>query len=153
MAKIKKCKLSWTASRSNRTTGYKIYWSIGNEVNYDSRFIRVGKVTELMLPNDVTLSDGPIMFGITAFNKEGNESDMTKISEPYRLHVPPAPTTLSLVTMDDFNIVDEPRPVTSHSATLPGRIIREKGGKELPKQADDSAWRHQDAIKIYYKSS
>lgn len=110
MAKIRKCKLSWEASDSENVIGYKLYWSKAAEVSYDSKYIKVGNVTEITLPDDVTLSEGPVMFGVTAIDKDGNESDMTAIAEPYQLHVPKAPAGLSLKPLDEFKLVGATKP-------------------------------------------
>ena len=118
MAKIRKCKLSWEASASEQVVGYKLYWSKGREVDYDSRCIKIGNVTEIALPDDVTLSDGPVMFGVTAVDRDGNESDMITIEKPYRLTVPDAPAGLSIRPSEEFKLVGlahrpEDRPVES----------------------------------------
>lgn len=110
MAKIRKCKLSWQASTSENVIGYKLYWSKAAEVGYDSKSIKVGNVTEIALPDDVTLSDGPVMFGVTAIDKDGNESDMTTIPEAYQLQVPKAPMGLSLKPLDDYKLVHATKP-------------------------------------------
>lgn len=110
MAKIRKCKLSWEASPSERVVGYKLYWSKGPEVSYDSKSLKIGNVTEIILPDDVTLSGGPVMFGITAVDRDGNESDMVTIAEPYQLHVPEAPAGISIQLSDDFKLVTTDTP-------------------------------------------
>jgi len=110
MAKIRKCKLSWKSSDSENVIGYKLYWSKAAEVSYESKYIKVGNVTEIALPDDVTLSDGPVMFGVTAIDKDGNESDMTTIAEPYQLHVPQAPAGLSIQPLDEYKLVDSTMP-------------------------------------------
>ena len=106
MAKIRRCKLSWEASASENVIGYKLYWSRGADVNYDSRCLKLGNVTEIILPDDVVLSGGPVMFGITAVDRDGNESDMVTIAEPYRLQVPVAPVDLSITPSNEFRLVD-----------------------------------------------
>lgn len=109
MAKIRKCKLSWEASDSDHVIGYKLYWSKTMDVSYDSKYIKIGNVTEIALPDDVTLSEGPVMFGVTAVDKDGNESDMTTIGEPYQLQIPKAPTGLSLKPLDEYKLVGVPK--------------------------------------------
>ena len=110
MAKIRKCKLTWEASTSEHVVGYKLYWSKGTEVDYDSRCIKIGNVTEIVLPDDVTLSDDPVMFGVTAVDRDGNESDMATIEKPYRLHIPEAPAGLSIRSSEEFKLVGWPPP-------------------------------------------
>ncbi len=106
MARIRKCKLSWEASTSEHVIGYKLYWAKGTDVDYDSKFLKLGNVTEIALPDDVTLSGGPVMFGVTAIDRDGNESDMVTLVEPYQLQVPEAPLDLSIMPSDEFKLVD-----------------------------------------------
>ena len=106
MAKIRKYKLCWNASESETVVGYKLYWSEGMEVDYGCPSIDVGKITEIELPDDVALADGPVMFGVTAIDKEGNESDMATIEEPYQLNVPNAPAVFTMTHSDEFKLLD-----------------------------------------------
>jgi hypothetical protein len=131
MAKIRKYKLSWDASDSDTVIGYKLYWSKGTVVGYDSKFIKVGNVTEIALPDDVTLSDGPVMFGVTAIDKDGNESDMAEIAEPYQLHVPKAPGSLSFIPSDEFKLVAA-TPPQSHELKAVDPIRPEPDDSEDP---------------------
>jgi hypothetical protein len=107
MAKIKKRRLKWSASDSAQVVGYKLYWSEGGEVNYDSKCVTLGNITEIVLPDDVDSfvpDGGPIVFGITALDEVGNESDMTTLVAPYQFNVPKAPDDLYLQKLDDFGI-------------------------------------------------
>ncbi len=107
MAKIKKRRLKWTASDSAQVVGYKLYWSQNSEVNYDSECVTLGNITEIVLPDDVDAfipDGGPIVFGITALDEMGNESDMTTLVAPYQFNVPQAPDDLYLQKLDDFGI-------------------------------------------------
>ncbi len=105
MARLRKCKLTWKASDEGRVAGYMIYWSSGTTVGYDSNCIIVGKVAEIAIPEQVlSVGDGPVMFGITAIDRDGNESDMTTIAEPYVFQVPQAPRALRLEPVDEFLI-------------------------------------------------
>jgi hypothetical protein len=106
MARIRKCKLSWQASTSEHVIGYKLYWAKGIDVDYDSKYLKLGNVTEIALPDDVTLSGGPVMFGVTAIDRDGNESDMVTLVKPYQLQVPEAPLDLSITPSDEFKLVD-----------------------------------------------
>ncbi|WP_319523348.1 hypothetical protein [uncultured Desulfosarcina sp.] len=105
MAKIRKYKLCWEASASENVVGYKLYWSRGTEIGYDSRYIKIGNATEIVLPDDALLSQGPIMFGVTAIDRDGNESDMVAIDKPYRLQVPDAPQELSIKWSGEFRLL------------------------------------------------
>jgi hypothetical protein len=111
MAKIKKRRLKWTASDSAQVVGYKLYWSEGGEVSYDSKCVTLGNITEIILPDDVDAFmplGGPIVFGITALDELGNESDMTTLEAPYQFNVPQAPDDLYLQKLDDFGITRHP---------------------------------------------
>ena len=106
MAKIRKYKLNWNASESVTVAGYKLYWAQNAEVSYDSNFIDVGNVTEIELPDDVNLLEGPVMFGVTAVDCDGNESDMTTLSKPLQLDLPKAPTAIFISYSKNFKVLD-----------------------------------------------
>ena len=108
MAKIKKRKLKWIATGSSQVVGYKLYWSENGAVNYDSKCVRLGNVTEIVLPDDVDSfrpGGGPVEFAITAVDELGNESDMITLRAPYQFSVPKAPEDLYLQKLDDFSII------------------------------------------------
>ena len=112
MAKIKRRKLKWIASDSAQVVGYKLYWSENGKVHYDSKCVRLGNVTEIVLPDDVNSfrpHGGSIEFGITAIDELGNESDMTTLKAPYQFRVPEAPGDLYLRKLDDFSITGSNR--------------------------------------------
>jgi hypothetical protein len=110
MAKIRKYRLSWEASDSKNVIGYKLYWSTGKEVSYDSEYIDLINLTEIILPDDVPFSDSPIMFGVAAIDRYGNESDITTIPDPYQSQVPKAPVGLSLTPLDEYKLIDPKKP-------------------------------------------
>lgn len=150
MAKIRKYKLSWDASDSNTVIGYKLYWSKGTAVTYDSKSIKVGNVTEIVLPDDVLLSDGPVMFGVTAIDKDGNESDMASIAEPYQLHVPKAPEGVFFKPSDEFKLVDAAQPAP-HKLKAADPITPGPSDSEDPlAQAIEGNGDHQPARVKYY---
>ena len=150
MAKIRKCKLSWEASDSENVIGYKLYWSKAAEIGYDSKYIKVGNVTEIALPDDVTLSDGPVMFGVTAIDKDGNESDMTTIPEPYQLHVPKAPVGLSFKPLDDYKLVDSTHPKINELQEVALISPEPKGKEDSLAQAIETNGYNQPARMKYY---
>jgi hypothetical protein len=112
MARLRKRKLYWAASDAGEIVGYRIYWASGSAVDYDSRHFDVGKVSETVVPEQVDLTHGPVMFGITALDKEGNESDMTTLAEPFHLQAPSPPRNLSLQPTGDY-IVSQSSPKES----------------------------------------
>lgn len=110
MAKIKRRRLKWVASNSSQVVGYKLYWSENGDLNYDSQWVMLGNVTEIVLPDDVksfTPNGGPIEFGITAVDELGNESDMATLTAPYQFNVPKAPDDLYLQKLEDFYVIDD----------------------------------------------
>ena len=150
MAKIRKCKLSWQASDSENVIGYKLYWSKAAMVGYDSKYIKVGNVTEIALPDDVTLSDGPVMFGVTAIDKDGNESDMTRIAEPYQLHVPKAPAGLSLKPLDEYKLIGATKPETNELQNLASISPESNDKEDALAQAIETNGNSQPARMKYY---
>jgi len=108
MARLRKCKLVWAPSETNGVAGYKLYWASGGDVGYHCDAVKVGKVTEIEIPACVDLSNGPVMFGITAIDIEGNESDMTTLAEPFHLKAPPPPRNLCLEPADEFVFNEAP---------------------------------------------
>ena len=105
MAKMRKGRLSWTRSSSPRVVGYKLYWSENDEVNYESKCVKLKNVTEIVLPDDVNSfkpDGGPIEFGITAIDENGNESDMVTLKATYHFSVPNAPTGFYLRKSEDY---------------------------------------------------
>jgi hypothetical protein len=133
MAKIRKYKLSWKAPDSKNIIGYKLYWSKGSAVSYDSESIDVGIETEITLSSNITSLGGPIMFGIAAVDRNGNESDITTTSKPYYFNVPDAPQNLSLDALDDFRIFSQSK---SQSVASQGEKITES---KQSKDVDDVA--------------
>ena len=102
MARIRKRKIRWNSSNASGVAGYRLYWAVGKEVNYDSDFAEIGNVTEVILPDDVpsfpTVA-GDIELGVVAIDHIGNESDMTKLSASFDFTAPDAPTGLALETI------------------------------------------------------
>ena len=106
MAKLKKRKLRWYTSSSPQVIGYKLYWSEGGDVNYDSNQALLGNVTEIVLPDAVDAfkpGDGQIEFGLTSVDELGNESDMITLKAPYQFSVPKAPQNLEMEKLEQFH--------------------------------------------------
>ena len=122
MAKIKKRKLRWNASPSTQVVGYKLYWSEGDSVSYNSNFVKLGNVTEIVLPDDVKAladTDGPIELGIAAIDEVGNESDLITLKLPYQFKIPQAPSDLRLEPQKDFHAVPAPETVHENKEEAP----------------------------------
>ncbi len=106
MAKIRKYNLSWDASDSKDIAGYKVYWSEGKEVSYDSQCIELFNLTKVTIFDEVLVPDKPVTFGVTAFDFDDNESDITTLPEPFHVQVPKAPVSLNLRLSDEFKVID-----------------------------------------------
>jgi hypothetical protein len=105
MAKIRKSKIYWKPSSSPHLVGYKLYWDVRGDVNYDSEHADVGLRTEIVLPDDLPsfpLVNSDIQIGITAVTDRGNESDMVKMSASFDFALPEAPSEIESQDMDDF---------------------------------------------------
>jgi Tfp pilus assembly protein PilZ len=102
MGKIRKKRICWEPSMSGDVMKYRLYWSEDGVVSYTSKYVDVGKVTEVVVPDDVPsfpLIKGSIAFGIAALTETGNESDMTKMTAEIDFVVPDAPTNLMIEDM------------------------------------------------------
>lgn len=102
MARVRKRKVSWNPSNASGVTGYKLYWAVGKEVNYDCDFAELGDVTEIILPDGVPsfpIVAGDMELGVVAVDHIGNESDMTKLSAPFDFTAPEAPTGFAVETI------------------------------------------------------
>ena len=108
MARLRKCKLVWAAADTEDIVGYKLYWASGTTVDYHCDAVKVGKVSEIEIPACVDWSKGPVMFGITAIDREGNESDMTTLAEPFHRRAPLPPQRLCLEPADGHVVIEEP---------------------------------------------
>lgn len=95
--------LSWTASESADVLHYRVYQGAdGNPPTYDSPFVDIENVTTAQLPiAGLPAAEGSVIFGITAFDATGNESDI-QIAAAILIDVtPPAPPT-GIIYNPDF---------------------------------------------------
>lgn len=109
MAKVRRCKLSWKPSNSDQVIGYRLYWSKGATVSYDSNFFELGDVCEVYLPDVLKLDaryNARVSLAVTAVDKNQNESDMVTLPNPYQTKAPPAPGDLLLTTLDEFSVIE-----------------------------------------------
>jgi hypothetical protein len=73
-------KIRWSPSPTPEIARHRLYWALGKSVDYYSDFVEVISDKELILPDDIPcfpLVTAFIEFGITAVDRDGNESDMT----------------------------------------------------------------------------
>ena len=99
LGRIRKKRLRWEPSWSEDVIGYKLYWSRGAKVGYDSQHADLGNVTEVMLPDDVPSFPsiaGEINLGIAAVNEAGNESALTEVIAYFNFSIPEAPKAIEV---------------------------------------------------------
>ena len=97
--RIKRKRIRWHRSPSAEVSNYRLYWSVGEVVGYDSESVKLGNITEAILPDDIPpfpLISGKVHLGITALSNAGNESEMTKTSASLNFLVPEAPKRIWL---------------------------------------------------------
>jgi len=102
VGRVKKKRVRWHPSPSPDVSNYRLYWSKYGEVNYTSDHAELGKVTEVILPDDVPsfpLEAGHMELGVTAINRFGNESHMIKLRAYFDFTVPDAPLNLEVQDM------------------------------------------------------
>jgi len=97
VSKTKMKRIRWSRSPSLNVVGYRLYWAVAGEVSYDSEFIDIGDRTEVILPDQVPPLHhvrGEVALGITALNRDGNESDMVKFTANFDSPVQGVPAGL-----------------------------------------------------------
>jgi hypothetical protein len=97
VSKTKKKRIRWSRSPSPNVVGYRLYWAMAGEVSYESEFIDIGDRTEVILPDQVPPLHhvrGEVTLGITALNRDGNESDMVRFSVDFDFPVAGVPAGL-----------------------------------------------------------
>lgn len=109
MAKLRKRRLRWNHPSAPRVARYRVYWKIGQGVDYDSDYEEVEKTTEVTLPDDIPsfpLIEGRIELGVTAVDDAGSESDMAKLTAPFEFIAPDAPTNLVVEALKEFHFYE-----------------------------------------------
>ena len=99
MGKARRKKISWKPSTSADVSGYRLYWAVGKQVNYDSQYIELGNITDVTLPDDIPSliqQADDVQLGVTAISRSGNESDMTTLSAFIDFRLPEAPQDLEI---------------------------------------------------------
>jgi hypothetical protein len=83
LSKTRRKRIRWSRSSSPNVVGYRLYWTVLGDVSYDSEFVDIGDRDEIMLPDQVpplVHVHGKVALGITALSREGNESDMVRVT-------------------------------------------------------------------------
>ena len=99
IGKARRKRVRWKPSVSSDVSGYRLYWAVGRQVNYDSRYVELGNITDVTLPDDIPSliqRIGEIQLGVTAISQAGNESDMTTLSVFIDFRLPEAPRGLEI---------------------------------------------------------
>ena len=112
MAKLRKRRLRWNHPSASKVARYRVYWKIGQGVDYNSDFQEVGKTTEVTLPDDIPsfpLIEGRMELGVTAVDDAGSESSMAKLTAPFEFISPDRPTNLVVEPLNEFHFY-EPDP-------------------------------------------
>lgn len=107
MAKIIKRKLCWEASGSPQVVGYKLYWSEDGRVDYNSSCATLGNITEVILPDDLDgyePAGGSVVFGLSAMDELGNESDMITLDVSNPLTAPRMPEHFWIESAEGYYI-------------------------------------------------
>jgi hypothetical protein len=97
MGRIKTKRICWEPSMSPDVVKYRLYWSEDGLIDYTSKFVDLGNVVEVMIPDDIPSFPrikGDVALGITAVNDVGNESDMAKMTANINFLVPDPPKNL-----------------------------------------------------------
>ncbi len=152
MAKIKKRRLCWAASGSPQVIGYKLYWAESGKVDYNSRCATLGNVTEIVLPDDL---DGfepcgeSMVFGVSAMDELGNESDIITLDVPYQFSAPQMPEDLWIETMEAYYTNNGDPAPKEHSGPIPlfeHRSVPDNA--EEPQAADAESGYEQTSLKF-----
>jgi hypothetical protein len=99
VGRIRKKRIRWEPSGAKETTGYKLYWSKDEPVNFGSASAYLGNVTEVILPDGVPsfpLVAGEVNLGITAIDSAGNESAMIEITARLNFMIPEPPQKIEV---------------------------------------------------------
>jgi hypothetical protein len=102
LVSIRKRSVRWNASTAPNVIGYKLYWTVGGGVNYDSDFAEVGNVTKVILPDDIPsfpILAHDIELGVAAVDHIGNESDIITFPARFDFTAPEAPAYLTVETI------------------------------------------------------
>jgi hypothetical protein len=70
--------LKWNASKALDVVGYRVYWTVSAlPLNYSSRFVDVGNVTEVHLPFAGMPLNCCYKIGVVSIDRTGNISDIS----------------------------------------------------------------------------
>jgi Tfp pilus assembly protein PilZ len=104
VGKVKRKRLAWDRSLSDKVTRYRVYWSKDGGIDYGSQHVEVGNVVQVTLPDDIPsfpLVAGEIELGVSAISEAGNESEITKFRVSIDFIAPEPPKNLRLEDLQD----------------------------------------------------
>jgi uncharacterized membrane protein YdjX (TVP38/TMEM64 family)/Tfp pilus assembly protein PilZ len=100
--KVKRKRLIWDRSLSDKVTRYRVYWARDGGMDYNSDYVEVGNVPQVILPDEIpffpSVAD-EMEVGVSAISEAGNESEITKIVVSVDFTVPESANNLRL---EDF---------------------------------------------------
>ena len=97
--RVKKKRIRWELASGADVRTYRLYWSKNREVNYDSNYVDIGRVSELIVPDDMPffhLKTGKMELGISAITPAGNESNIARFTLDFNFEVPDTPQSLTV---------------------------------------------------------
>ena len=103
MARLKKKKIRWERPENSEAVKHRVYWAIDGSVTYDSDYIEVQDVAEVILPDAIPalpVKAQRVQLGISAINDSGNESDITVFNSALDFSIPEAPKNLLVLDVD-----------------------------------------------------
>jgi Tfp pilus assembly protein PilZ len=99
VGKVKRKRLVWERSLSEKVTKYRVYWSNDGAADYDSDYAEAGDVAQIILPDDIPsfpLVADEMEVGVSAVSEAGNESEIARITVSFDFTVPEPPRNLKL---------------------------------------------------------
>ena len=96
-------------------------------------------------PDPGNIAAWPLRRVFRYVDRQGNESDMTTIAEPFLFKVPEAPHSLSLEPADEFVVIQEPREEVIEPEVIQ-RLIAQLDDDDTPEPLyDQDIGDHQEA--------
>ena len=99
LGRVKKKRISWELASSPDVRTYRLYWSKNREINYDSDYVDIGAVSELIVPDDMPFFDfktGRMELGLSAVTHAGDESNIARFTFDFNFEVPDTPQNLTV---------------------------------------------------------
>ena len=130
MAKYRSLSLRWKVVESDEVVGYKIYWSKGDTVTYDSPSVYVQDLNAIVIPDSLegfVPEPGVYMLAISAVDRWANESDLTLLKKPLKISAPAAPASL---WMEPVSVPPAPESVWTETIDVAVSMDKKKAPNE-----------------------